>query len=197
MDAKDTPALFAGAATAFGQYVHAVGPTQWDDPTPCTEWSVRDLVNHLTSEDLWAVELFDGRTIADVGSQFDGDLLGADPVARCDTAISGAIHAISQPSAMTDTVHLSFGDLPGSEYTMQLFADHLVHAWDLAMAIGRNPEFDNDLVVACRDWFTANEAGYRSAGIIAERPELPEGADDLAQLVVAFGRSPDWQPPAT
>lgn len=195
MDTRDPSALFARAATAFGGYVHAIEASQWNDPTPCTEWSVRDLVNHLVSEDLWAVELFDGRTIADVGSQFDGDLLGADAMARCDGAISGAIHAMSQPTAMTDTVHLSFGDLPGSEYTMQLFADHLLHAWDLAMAVGQGVEFDHDLVVACRAWFVANEDGYRSGGIIAPRPDLPAGADDLAQLVVAFGRSPNWQPP--
>ena len=37
-------------------------------------------------------------------------------------------------------VHLSFGDFPGGEYTRQLFADHLIHAWELARAIGADEQ---------------------------------------------------------
>jgi uncharacterized protein (TIGR03086 family) len=196
MDAQNPSALFAAAGSAFGRHVHAIEPAQWGHPTPCADWSVRDLVNHLAVEDLWAVPIFDGRTIDEVGAEFDGDQLGDQPVARWDAAIEGAIHAMDGPRAMTGIVHLSFGDLPGSEYAMQLFADHLVHAWDLAMALGRDPALDGDLVTVCREWFTANEEGYRSAGVIGPRPDLPVDGDDLAQLIVAFGRSPGWQAPA-
>ena len=40
---------------------------------------MRDLVNHVVGEDRWTVPLVEGRTIADVGSSLDGDLLGDDP----------------------------------------------------------------------------------------------------------------------
>ena len=50
--------------------------------TPCTEWDVRALVNHVLGEIRWAVPLFAGSTIAEVGDRFDGDLLGDDPVGR-------------------------------------------------------------------------------------------------------------------
>ncbi|MGZ4504808.1 MAG: maleylpyruvate isomerase N-terminal domain-containing protein, partial [Nocardioidaceae bacterium] len=45
-----------------------VRPDQWDAPTPCTEWSVRDLVNHVVGEDRWTVPLMHGSTISDVGA---------------------------------------------------------------------------------------------------------------------------------
>lgn len=186
----DAYALFTSAGTAFGGHIHAIVDGQWDSPTPCEAWNVRDLVNHVVVEDLWAVELFAGRTIAAVGADLNGDQLTADPMARWDEAISGAIYAMRDPGAMSRIVHLSFGDFPGAFYAMQLFADHLVHAWDLATALGRDPGLDPMLVRTCRAWFATNEEGYRAAGVIGARTEVADDADDLAHLLAAFGRTP-------
>ncbi len=192
MRTLDPVALFSGASAEFGRRVHAVPPALWSAPTPCPGWDVRVLVNHLAVEDLWAVPIFDGRTIAEVGDRFEGDQLGVSPVERWDEAAAGAIVAISGPGAMTRTVHLSFGDLPGSEYTMQLFADHLIHAWDLAAATGLDTRLDEALVGACTQWFAANEDVYRQGGVIGPRPSMPADADEQDQLLVAFGRSPSF-----
>ena len=54
---------------------------------------------------------------------------------------------------MERTVHLSFGDHPGSEYAMQLAADHLVHAWDLARSLGVDDRLDAARCAAVNDWF--------------------------------------------
>ena len=51
----------------WSQQVAAVADDQWGLPTPCSEWTVRDLVNHVAGEDLWTSPLMRGRTIADVG----------------------------------------------------------------------------------------------------------------------------------
>ena len=89
---------------------------------------------------------------------------------------------------MGRTVHLSFGDFPGSEYTLQLFADHLIHAWDLARAIGADERLGTELVTSCATWFGAVEDAYRSAGAIAARPPVPGDADAQTVLLARFGR---------
>ena len=55
-------ALFRRAADGFGRHVHAVAGGQWHDPTPCTDWDVRELVNHVAVEQLWVPPLMEGST---------------------------------------------------------------------------------------------------------------------------------------
>ena len=116
--------------------VEQIGGGQWQAATPDDGWAVRDLVNHVVSEDLWAPPLLAGSTVAEVGDRFDGDVLGTDPKAAWAAAAMRAVRAAGADGAMDRIVHLSFGDFPGRDYTLQLFADHLIHAWDLARAIG-------------------------------------------------------------
>ena len=85
------------------------------------------------------------------------------------------------------TVHLSIGDVPAEEYLMQLFADFLIHSWDLDQGLGGGDPLDSDLVAACASWFADREELYRSAGAIGPRLELPDDADDQARLLAAFG----------
>jgi uncharacterized protein (TIGR03086 family) len=87
-------------------------------------------------------------------------------------------------------VHLSFGDHPARDYAMQLAADHLVHAWDLARAIGADETLDADAVTAVREWFQAVETIYRDMGVIGARVEIPVDAGTQAQLLAMMGRTP-------
>jgi uncharacterized protein (TIGR03086 family) len=185
----NAPTLFQEAVHEFDTRVQHIGEGQWDLPTPDTDWKVRDVVNHLVSEDLWAVPLFEGATIGEVGDRFDGDLLGGDPKGAWKAASTAALASIETPGAMERTVHLSFGDFPATEYTLQLFADHLIHAWDLARAIGADETLDPRLVDACTRWFEGPvETAYRSGGAIADRPDIPEGADAQTRLLAMWGR---------
>jgi ketosteroid isomerase-like protein len=86
-------------------------------------------------------------------------------------------------------VHLSFGDTPATEYLDQLFADHLIHAWDVAQAIGADTELDADLVAACAAWFDSAEDAYRGAGAVGPRLYVTAGADPQTVLLARFGRS--------
>lgn len=182
------PELYRRAQNAFGDRVHGVRADQWSAGTPCAEWDVRTLVNHLVGEIRWAVPLFAGMTIAEVGSRFDGDLLGEDPVAAWDAAAPAAIAAVQEPAAMDRIVHLSFGDFPGSEYTSQLVADLLVHGWDLAKATGQDERLDPELVAACAQWFADKADGYREFGAVGPRVTVGPDADPQAVLLAEFGR---------
>ncbi len=123
--------LVPAALDRFSALVHAVPPDRWDAPTPCEAWTVRDLVNHVTAEHLWAPHLLAGETLEQVGDRYDGDVLGDDPVAAWDAA-AAASRAAWLAVDPTREVHLSFGLSPAALYGDQMLLDLVVHGWDLA-----------------------------------------------------------------
>jgi len=185
----DVTEVFALGVGEFATRVHAVDG-RWDEPSVLPGWTVRELVRHVVEEDLWAPPLFSGATVAEIGDRFAGDLLGDDPVAAFDEAAAAALAAVRAPDAMGTTVHLSFGDHPGSEYAMQLAADHLVHAWDLARSLGVDDRLDTAAVAAVADWFGSVQELYVQAGAIAAPVAVPADADRQAKLIGLTGRTP-------
>ncbi|UNO43161.1 TIGR03086 family metal-binding protein [Streptomyces sp. MST-110588] len=179
------------AISLFGARVHAVRPDQWDAPTPCSEWSVRDLVNHLTVEQLWVPRLVrDGATIEEVGDAFDGDHLGDDPVGAWDRAAAEAVVAFREPGALDRTVHLSSGPGPAGPYCSQMMSDAVVHAWDLSRAIGAEEELPPELATAALREVEPYADGLEKSGLFAAPVEPPPGADDLTRLLCLLGRRP-------
>ena len=186
----DTNALYATALEGCGRRVAAVGPNDWHQPTPCADWDVRALVAHLVDENRWVPPRLAGRTIADVGDELAGDPLGDDPGAAWETSAAEAREAVARPGALDTTAHLSFGDVPGGEYVMQLTADLLVHGWDLARATGGDEQLDAAVVEAVASWFDTMEAAYRAAGVIGPAVALPDAASAQDRLLARFGRKP-------
>ncbi len=176
------------ALDAFGKRVHLIKPGQWDLRTPCVDWDVHALVNHLVYESLWAPELLAGRSVAEVGDVFDGDLIGDDATKAFDFAAHAAVTAAAADGVLDRTVHLSFGDVSGREYVTELFADALIHTWDLSNAIGVADRLDPELVSLCASWFADSEDGYRSSGVIGGHVPVPENADEQTRLLAAWGR---------
>ncbi|WP_329003326.1 TIGR03086 family metal-binding protein [Kribbella sp. NBC_00709] len=173
----------------FAELVSGVAADQWSAPTPCSDWDVRALVNHVVGEERWTVPLMDGKTIAEVGTALDGDLLEDDPAGAASYAAREATVAATRS---IDKVHLSYGDEDPHEYLRQLAADHLIHGWDLAVAIGARPRLDADLVDEVGPWFAEREQIYRSAGMIGTH--LDGFTDPADKLLAAFGRDPGWSP---
>lgn len=182
----DVVDLYVRSIDEFDKRVTEIGDNQWGDPTPCSEWNVRDLVNHVVGEDLWAPHLLEGKTLEEVGDRFDGDLLGDDPVAAWTQARDGAVRAVADTSA--ESVHTSFGQIPRDEYLAQLFADHLIHAWDLARAIGADEELDPELVGECYRLALPHEEMMRSSGVFGPRVVPPAGAGPQERLLALYGR---------
>jgi uncharacterized protein (TIGR03086 family) len=182
--------------TEFTDRVAHVGAEQWEGPTPCTDWDVRALVNHVVYEDRWTVPLVRGASLAEVGDRFEGDLLDGDPTGAVRDAAAEADQAFSEPGALERTVELSFGETPAREYGYQLLADHLVHAWDLAAAVGASRQFDAEVVRAVAEWYADQEDAYRRSGSVAARVDVGPDASDQDRLIAAFGRDPHWRPPA-
>lgn len=177
------------ALDLFTDRVHAVRADQWDAPTPCTEWTVRDLVAHLTGEQLWVPSLVrEGATTASVGDAFDGDVLGPDPVASWDTAAAASRAAFREAGALDRTVHLSFGDTSAAFYCGQMTTDLVVHAWDLSRAIGADETLPDALVDFSVREVEPYAAELAKSGLFAPAVEQPRDADAQTRLLGLLGR---------
>jgi uncharacterized protein (TIGR03086 family) len=185
---SDVHNLFKRAVDQFGAFVDQVKDDQWSSSTPCTDWDVRALVNHLVNETLWMPPLLDGKTIEEVGDRFDGDMLGEDPKQTWKQASEEAISAAGEGGALERTVHLSFGDFPGEGYIAQVLTDHVIHAWDLARGIGANDELDPDTVQFAYDYLAPQADAWRSAGAFGDKVEVDDSADTQTKLLAIAGR---------
>lgn len=188
-DAADLLARHSEALALFTDRVHAVRKDQWDDPTPCTEWTVRDLVNHLTAEQLWVPDLVtDGATVEDVGDAYDGDVLGARPRAAWDAAARAARKAFTADGALERTVQLSYGETPAVAYCSQMTADAVVHAWDLSRAIGAPERLPDALVAFALEEVTPYADQLAASGLFAPPIEPPPGDSAQSLLLAMLGR---------
>lgn len=192
-DVMDQETVYRRAVEEWIARVDAVGSDQWSLPTPCEDWDVRGLVNHVVGEDAWTEPLMQGATIEEVGDRLDGDLLGDDPGAAARDAADRATRAVGAELPSGGMVHLSYGDEDMAEYVAQLTADHLIHGWDLAVATGGDPALDHDLVEAVAAWFAEREELYRAAGVIGAR--VGTHGDAQVELLARFGRDPRWGQP--
>lgn len=177
------------ALALFTDRVHAVRENQWDDSTPCTRWSVRDLVNHLTAEQLWVPDLVTDRaTIEDIGDAYDGDVLGDRPRHTWDAAARAARKAFSADGAMEGTVQLSYGETPTTAYCSQMISDAVVHAWDLSRAIGAEERLPDALVAFTLEEVAPYASELAKSGLFAAPIEPPPGDDPQTRLLAMLGR---------
>ena len=188
----DVATVFAHSVAEWQRRVQEVDDSHWHRPTPCSAWDVHALVNHVVGEQRWVVPLLEGKTIAEVGDSLDGDLLGQAPQESAAAAAKAAVDAFAEPGAAGRIVHLSFGDTPAAEYAWQLIVDHVVHSWDLAVAIGADRIVDQDLVVRTAQWWEGWEQVYRDGGAVGPRVELGHEATRQDRLIASFGRDPAW-----
>jgi uncharacterized protein (TIGR03086 family) len=184
-----TGELYLRAMAATQGIMEGVPADRWDASTPCTEWNARQVANHIIGENLWAAELFQGKTIAQVGTALEGDLTGDDPAGAYRRSVRLAQDAAGAPGAMQSVCHLSFGDYSGSDYAAQLFLDTLIHGWDIARATDQNTRLDPELVAACQPIAQELTRQFRQAGVFGEDLPVDADAEPQTRLLALLGRS--------
>ena len=180
----DEGTAFRRASDGYVRLVRQVSESQWSVSTPCAEWDVRTLINHVAGEYLWVPELMTGRTVAEVGGRLDGDLLGHDPLEALVSAAHAAQAAAAESDALTRIVHLSFGDVPGAEYLKQMAVDSVIHSWDLARAIAADETLDPELVDFSYAELRQHAEDWRSGGAFG--PATPAADDTPQSLLLAL-----------
>jgi uncharacterized protein (TIGR03086 family) len=132
----------------FEQRLAAVADDQWDDPTPCDEWTVRDLANHMLLGTRMTVQLLAGGAQHDVIAGLGDDLMAQtdDPVGTFGQLADEMERGFSAPNGLEGTVNHPMGELPRSMFVLFRVTDNAMHAWDLARALGADERLDEELV---------------------------------------------------
>lgn len=181
----------------FGMRVHHVQPHEWGLPTPCEDWTVRDLVGHIVTEQRWIPLLVArGLSIEEAQREIDGagDLLsggelGADLKQAWDDAAGAAILSFSALDSLDTPVSLMRGPTPAREYLSELTFDLAVHAWDLGQSIGMTEPLPEDLAMFALG--TVRGFGDLSrSGMFKPVVEVSLDAPLTDRLVAATGRKP-------
>jgi uncharacterized protein (TIGR03086 family) len=185
--------VVAGAATETATVVRGVKPDQLDLPTPCRDWPVRTLANHLMQV-VAALEAA-GRGGPVPGDLWQSDRMAGDWAARFDEEARRAVDAWSSPSAPTGAVDVGGAAMPAPMVATMLASDLVVHGWDLARATGQDLR-SSPAVAELTLGFVADTAEQgRTMGLFG--PPVPVAADapPLERALALSGRDPAWRPP--
>jgi len=186
--------LHRRAGEGLANTVRKVRDEQLHQPTPCTEWDVRELLHHITWSNLWVSPLVDGKELAEVAPTLEGDVLGDDPVGITLRGIDESSDAFERGGDRP--VQLSRGMTPANEYAFERMNDLIVHDWDLAKGIGVEVELDGECMEVALAGFRPFEAIMRPRGDLGPDVEVPDDADLQTRYLAFFGRRADWAPPA-
>jgi uncharacterized protein (TIGR03086 family) len=179
-------ARLAAAVPVTGHLVNAVEPDQWQLATPCSGWTVRDLVDHLVlGHRRFAAALTDGTPPAP-----GADLLGDDPESAYWASAEAMLAAFRADGALDRPVSVPAGTVPGRVACELRVVESLVHGWDLARATGRSLEFPVDLVEESIG-FSRAQLGRLPADRTPFGPSRPvaDDAPPLDRLAALLGRS--------
>jgi uncharacterized protein (TIGR03086 family) len=181
----------------FGLRVHRVEAHEWALPTPCLDWTVRDLVAHVVQAQRWIPLLLSGRNVADAGRELqgEGDLISGgesldpDPQSAWDLAAGQAVLAFAGLEGLGQDISLTRGPTSARAYLSDLTVELAVHAWDLGQAIGMTVELPDDLAAFCLAQIDA-AGDLTSSGMFAPPVSVSADASLTDRLVAATGRSP-------
>jgi uncharacterized protein (TIGR03086 family) len=183
------------ARQEFEQRLALVQDDQWDNPTPCEEWDVRTLVNHVMLGNRMTVQLLGGMATSDVIAGLNDDLLGeaeAD-VRGAFASVADDVHAsFAADGALDGTVQHPMGEIPRTMFIGFRACDYAVHAWDLARGISADDQLDEDMVQWLWEDCQPMKDGLAATGMFGEGASGTVGDDASVQhrYLDTFGRRP-------
>jgi uncharacterized protein (TIGR03086 family) len=171
------------ACDGFARVAHAVAPDAWSAPTPCTEWTARDVVEHL----IGFHEFLLLRPLG-VRAQRPRD----DPAARWDATARALFTALEDDGVLDRATELPGGGT-SSPRTMlgALTTDVLVHTWDLAVATAVPAELDTELIEDAYARATSVDIN-RAAASVGPEVAVAGDAPTIDKLIAFYGRAPSW-----
>lgn len=164
------------------QLVDGLEPMDMARPTPCSEWNVRALLAHFVAAIDGLAGLLRGEK-----PDWEKDALGADPAATLRQSVLEALAQWRHPRAVDTPSPM----VPGMRVVDLALADAVAHTWDLATALGRDPELNEDAVRLAYDrWAHGAADAGRQFGAFGPEVRVPDDAPLLDRFVGLLGRTP-------
>jgi len=174
---------YRSVAAGFSRRVAGVAPDAWPVATPCSQWTVRDLVAHVVTTHHRVIATLDGTEPVEA----DPD---ADLVPQWRVATAAVVDALGDEARASKTVGGMFG-----QQTFELLigrlvcADTLIHTWDLARATGQDETLDPDAVSKALESLTPMDDAIRRPGGFGAKITPTPGADTQTQFLNFCGRA--------
>ena len=188
----------ATALAGTEQLVAGIGPDEWALPTPCTGWSVRDVVNHLVAGNRLFVQVLGGAQLPareELIAASRTDQLGEDAAAAYREAATALADAFRADGALERMVAVPAGTVPGIAALHLRTVEAMVHGWDVARATGRPLGFPDGLVerelAFTRDMLPRVSPPPAGQGPFAPAQPAPDDAPALDRLAALLGRPVD------
>lgn len=188
--------LVAAAAAPTMKTFRAITPGQLGAPTPCSEYDVRGLINHLL---FWGPSLAGAArkesVLPPAASEQDVRLAGSDWRARLETQMESTATAWSAPDAWEGTTRMGGPmDMPGAVVGGMVVSELIVHGWDLAKATGQNPSWSDGVLEFTYEMVAKSAEQGRDMGVYGPEVPVPGTAPLLARILGLTGRDPGWTP---
>ena len=173
--------------------VGRIGPRQLGDRTPCAEWDVRAVINHVTGgATMFAISAEEGTVADDVLARLmGGDNLGDDYKGALGTASARAMAAFDDPGVLSKMVKLPFGEMPAGVALQIAVFDLTTHAADLAWATGQSVTDAELLDAALALGRQMIGPDLRRPGVFDDEQPVLDGASAADRLLAFAGRKVD------
>lgn len=176
----DLERAFAAAATI----VDGVPPDRRDAASPCADWTVAEVVEHVIAGNLLVARAL-GPDLADAPEVAES--LGP----RFRSSAESLAAALALPDVLTGTVTVPFGTVPVPVAVQLRTIEALVHGWDVAVASGQDPsQLPDDVAEAGIGFSESMFAGTdRSRLPFAPAVAVAESAPAIDRLAALLGRT--------
>ncbi|HWI02516.1 MAG TPA: TIGR03086 family metal-binding protein [Acidimicrobiales bacterium] len=182
----DVVGLVRRAALGTAALVHATSSDQYAAPTPCTDWTVRDLLTHLIAGNVKYLEIGRGTEWARGAPDI---FLDDDPGEMYRRTMDAMLEAWEQPGALDRETALPVGRGRTESALYLHLGETLVHGWDLARATGQPPPWDAEVVEASHDQFRSWLPAQRPPGSpFADAAAVTPDAAPIDRLAAYLGR---------
>lgn len=171
-----------------GTVIGKVGDEHLDLPTPCTEWNVRELLNHTIGVMFGIAAGVSGRSGPD--GEAPDVTAGDGPAAAFEQAKQASLAAWRADGVLAGTVNLGAGPMPAEVALGINMLDTLTHAWDLAVALGQDRSIDPGLAEATLAAATMTVSDELRSGRFDPAVEIADDAPAHDRLAAFLGRQP-------